>query len=107
MDVQKFERVCRTSKYQPLQKIWTSDGNILIAERHFKQGEDPDWRPAHWKVLWSIERDDMKEGQPLIMNDWYELRGLLRALTQDDRKIAAKACATQWMMDAKESRHYA
>ena len=107
MDVQTFEDYCRASKFRPLEKQWTRHGAVLVAERHYRANEDPDWKLPHWKVLWSVERDDMKEGQKLTMNDWYELRGIVRHLTQWDRIMAARLCGLQWLEDNVTSGRFA
>lgn len=107
MNVQDFERICAASKYKLVEKVWHRDGAILVAERHFDAGEDPEWPTPHWKTLWSIERDEMQEAQRLYQNDWYELRGLALALTRHDRLQAARLCATQWLQDNLTSGRYA
>jgi hypothetical protein len=106
MNVQQFEAICLASKYRPLEKQWTPHGAVLVAERHFAPGEDPEWPAPHWKTLWSIERDEMTEGQPLTQNDWYELDGVLRPLTRQDRLNAARLCAGQWIEDNRASGRY-
>lgn len=107
MNLQKFERICTQSSFQPLEKQWTRHGAVLIAERHFRQGESAEHDPAHWCVLWAVERNGLDMGQKLYMEDWYEKGGIKLPLKQQQRIDAARLTATQWIEDNLESGRYA
>ncbi len=101
MDVAKFERICSKSGFQPLDKIWTPDGAILLAERYFNTHPDASavgMNGPHWQTLWAIERDGADVGQKIFMPFGAVLPSG-RKVERKDRIENAVLAAHQWIKD--------
>ena len=108
MDAQAFQRICEKSGFHPAEKQKHRLGNVLIAEKFFNQFIDSDgkiWGP-HWQVLWSIERDDMKEAQKLFITGQEDGYPTPLAIPKKVRAATAKLTAVSWMEDAEEIGRY-
>jgi hypothetical protein len=97
MDVQAFERLCRRNKLQPVTKVVTSHGNILIGEGYFNSSLQ--FPEPHYLMLWAIERDGMDVGRTLYIGNPLKT-------TQAARVAQAEKDAIQFIGDSREVGRY-
>ena len=84
--------MCRQAKARPVCRKNVKNGVILVADGPAISDKEK------YRTVWAFGRNenDLEIGRPLLFNDFYSDKGLVRPVTEDIRVAAALQDATHY-----------
>ena len=91
-----FERICRRSRLNPLDKVFLKDHEMYLAEGY--RDPDENMGEPHWKVLWAVGMGEKMDVAQEIF--------IPAVSTQADRISMAKDAALKFIDTCKQVKRH-